>query len=105
MYAWTRRWLHLRRDHTAIRRGSLIDLAFDEDTYAYARRDADETIVIAFNRGATPRTISLPVAAIEARGGSRLSPLLDAGVPVAVEGESATLVVPPRTAVAYELVP
>ena len=43
MYEWTRDLLRLRREHTALRRGALLDLHFDEDTYAYARRDASET--------------------------------------------------------------
>ena len=78
MYEWTRDLMRLRREHTAVRRGSLTDLHFDEDSYAYARRDDDETIVVALNRAAAPKEISFPASHVGARDGSRLSPLLNA---------------------------
>jgi neopullulanase len=62
MYEWTRDWLALRRRHTALRRGSLVDLHFDEDSYAFARRDERETIVVAFNRSAAPKEMRIPAA-------------------------------------------
>ncbi|HEX8424399.1 MAG TPA: alpha-amylase family glycosyl hydrolase, partial [Pyrinomonadaceae bacterium] len=41
MFRWTRDWLKLRREHAAMRHGQLLDLAFDEDTYVFARRTAN----------------------------------------------------------------
>lgn len=101
MFEWTRDLLRLRREHSAIRRGSLVDLAFDEDSYAYARRDTNETIVIVINRAAAPKEISFPAAYIDARDGAHLAPLLGAkDRPVVVAG-TLKLTAPAKSAVAY----
>jgi glycosidase len=103
MYEWTRDLLRLRREHSAVRRGSLTDLHFDEDSYAYARRDDAETIVVALNRAATPKDISVPASYLGARDGSRLSPLLGAKDSPTISGGTLKLNVPARSAVFYKL--
>jgi glycosidase len=105
MYEWTRDLLRLRREHSSLRRGSLTDLYFDEDSYAYARRDAAETVVVAINRAAAPKELTFPASYLEARDGSRLAPLLAAeDSPVAAAG-AFKLNVPPKSAVFYKLSP
>jgi glycosidase len=101
MFEWTRDWLKLRREHTAMRHGRLLDLASDEDSYAFARRTANETIILAFNRAATVKRISAPAAFVEVADGSELLPLLVAKESVKIEGGAITFEVPARTAVAY----
>ncbi|HEY0080265.1 MAG TPA: alpha-amylase family glycosyl hydrolase [Pyrinomonadaceae bacterium] len=103
MYEWTRNWLRLRREHSSLRRGAQIDLAYDEDAYAFARRDEHETIVVAFNRARAPKTLSLPAPALEARDGARLKPLLGGTQSATIVGGKVSLVIPARTAVAYSL--
>jgi glycosidase len=103
MFEWTRDLLRLRREHSAIRRGSLIDLSFDDDSYAYARRNADETVVIAINRAAAPKEISFPANYVEARDGARLEPLLRATDRPAASAGTFKLTVPPRSSVAYKV--
>ncbi|HVF42832.1 MAG TPA: alpha-amylase family glycosyl hydrolase [Pyrinomonadaceae bacterium] len=103
MYEWTRDLLRLRREHAAVRRGSLTDLHFDEDSYAYARRDDAETIVVALNRSAAPKEISFPASYVGARDGSRLSPLLNAKDSPTAAGGTLKLNVPARSAVFYKL--
>ncbi len=106
MYDWTRDWIRLRRDHTALRHGSMTDLFFDDDAYVYARRSAAETIIVAINRAATPKKISFPVAALDASEGARLSPLLIAREGGAIAAAATiSFEVPARTAVAYKLDP
>ncbi|PYS76496.1 MAG: alpha-amylase [Acidobacteria bacterium] len=97
MFEWTRELLRLRREHPAIRRGALIDLAFDEDSYTYARRDDSETVVIAINRAATPKEVVFPADYLDAREGSRLEPT------PAVASGAFKLNVPAKSAVAYRL--
>jgi len=104
MFDWTRDWLRLRRQHASIRRGRQLDLFFDDDSYAYARRDRDETVVIAINRAAAPKEMTLPAAYLEARDGARLEPLLVAVDRPTVAAGALKLTVPARTAVAYKLV-
>jgi glycosidase len=103
MYAWTRDLLRLRREHTALRRGALIDLFFDDDVYAYARRDHDETIVIVINRSAAPKELTLPAAYLDAGEGGRLEPLLVAKDRPVVASGALKLKAPARSAVAYQL--
>src|SRR6266850_712976 len=62
MYEWTRRWIGLRREHSSIRRGRLIDLYYDEDSYVFARQDQIETVVIAINRSAEQKKVELPAS-------------------------------------------
>jgi glycosidase len=103
VYEWTRSLLRLRREHSSVRRGSLLDLHFDEDSYAYARRDADETVVVAINRAAAPKEISFPASYLDAREGSRLEPLLAAKDSPVVAAGALRLNVPAKSAVFYKL--
>jgi glycosidase len=103
MFAWTRDLLRLRREHAALRRGSLLDLFFDDDAYAYARRDGAETVVVAINRAAAPKEVTFPADYLGAREGSRLEPLLAAKDRPAVASGSLRLTVPARSAVFYRL--
>jgi glycosidase len=103
MYEWTRSLLRLRREHTALRRGALLDLHFDDDSYAYARRDASETIVVALNRANAPKQMTIPASYLDARDGARLEPLLGAGDRPAVSAGSLKLNVPAKSAVFYKL--
>ncbi|MBV9927120.1 MAG: cyclomaltodextrinase N-terminal domain-containing protein [Acidobacteria bacterium] len=103
MYEWTRDLLRLRREHTALRRGAMLDLHFDEDAYAYARRDASETVVVALNRSAAPKELSVPAAYLGLRDGARLSPLLGVKDSPAVTAGVLKLNVPAKSAVFYKL--
>ena len=101
MFEWTRDWLRLRAEHSAIRNGRLIDLFYDDDSYAFARQDRSETVIIAFNRGAQERKITVPVGAIGVRDGSELVPLMRASGSNQVANGNATLLLPSRSAVAF----
>jgi glycosidase len=103
MWTWTRDWLALRRAHPALRRGTMVDLHADPNVNVYARRDPTETIVIAFNRAAEPATAPIPAAAIDARAGMQLVPILGTGEATPVTGDRIALRLPPVSAVAYEL--
>jgi neopullulanase len=103
MYGWTRDWLRLRREHAAVRGGATVDLFFDDDTYAFARRDRGETVVIAFNRAAAPKEITFPARYLDAGDGARLEPLLTAKDRPAAASGAWKINVPARTAVAYRL--
>jgi neopullulanase len=101
MFEWTRAWIRLRAEHGAIRNGRLIDLFYDDDSYAFARQDKSETVIIALNRGAQERKITVSVGAISVRDGSELVPLLAASGSSRVANGNATLLLPSRSAVAF----
>jgi neopullulanase len=103
MYEWTRDWLRLRREHAALRAGRLVDLLYTDDAYVFARRDERETLIIAFNRAATPAVLSIPAATLGLSNGTLLEPLLGGGKRARVEGEEMRLSVPARTAAVYKV--
>lgn len=104
MFEWTRDWIRLRREHSAIRHGRTIDLAYDDDIYVFARHDDNETVIIAINRAASPKKATIPVMMIEPTTGAQLIPLIMAKDRVSASGGAFTLDLPPRTAGAYKLV-
>ncbi|AMV40036.1 glycoside hydrolase family 13 protein [Planctomyces sp. SH-PL62] len=66
--AWNRDLLHefqrltaLRRSRPSLRRGSFRVLHADGDVFAHARKLGEETVLVAFNAGTTPRRLDLPV--------------------------------------------
>ncbi len=101
MYEWTRAWLRLRAEHSAIRKGRLIDLYYDEDAYVFARQDGHETMIIAFNRDDKEKKITIPAASIGLRDGSSLDGLIGTNARQQVANGQATLALPAETAVAY----
>jgi hypothetical protein len=107
MFEWTRDRLKLRREHAVMRPGRLIDLVSDEDVYAFAREIDDETIVLAFNRAATPKQVAFPAAFINVTSPQLLVSLtkkanLLAGAVRENDAGTNTFLVPARTAVAFE---
>jgi len=60
MFEWTRAWIRLRREHSALRSGRLIDLFSDDDVYVFARQDSAETVVIGINRSDKPVEVTIP---------------------------------------------
>ena len=62
MFDWTRSWIRLRREQPALRAGRLIDLFVDDETYVFARQVGAETVVVAFNREAKEKPVTIPIA-------------------------------------------
>ncbi len=76
MYDWTREWIRLRREHSSIRRGLLVDLYYDDDTYVFARQDKSETVIIAINRAGKEKKVALPLGSIFVKDGNELTSLI-----------------------------
>ena len=64
MFEWTRDWIRLRREHSALRRGRLTDLFSDDNVYVYSRQDERETVVIAINRQDKEQEVDLPFKSV-----------------------------------------
>jgi glycosidase len=64
MFEWTQRWIRLRREHPAIRRGRLIDLVYDDNVYVFARQDNSETVIIGINRQDKEQEVTVPFKSI-----------------------------------------
>jgi neopullulanase len=100
MWQWTHDWIKLRQDHSALRRGKLIDLFYDDDTYVYARQDQHETVIVGINRSSAERRVKVPVAVVGVTDRVRWLPLNGAGAWTSTTNE---LTIPPRMAIAFKL--
>ena len=103
MYDWTRAWLRLRAEHPALRSGSLIDLFYDDDTYVFARRDQNETVIVAFNRSGQEKKVMAPVGLVGAKDSNELAALIGTTMNAHVVKGQATLTLPGRSAVAFKV--
>lgn len=103
MWEWTRDWIKLRRDHSALRDGRLIDLLYDDDAYVFARQDKNETVVIAINRAEKERKVTVPAGVIGVGDGAQISSLIGPAGSVRIANGQATLSIPARTALACDV--
>jgi glycosidase len=101
MFEWTRSWVRLRAEHSAIRRGRLVDLFYDDDAYVFARQDTRETVIVAFNRAGKEKKVTLPAGPIGLKDGAELSPLIGASAGARVANGSATLTLPKSSAAMF----
>ena len=101
MFEWTRQWIRLRLEHSAIRDGRLIDLYQDDDAYVFARQSNIETLVVAFNRLSEAQKIKVPMRSIHIRDGADLKPILGSSQTARVVDGQVTITIPARTAVAF----
>ena len=99
LFEWTRNWIRLRAEHSAIRHGRLIDLFADDNAYVFARQDKDETLIVAFNRENQSRQINVPANVIGLADGTELQPLIGASGTSRVSSKEASVTIPARTAV------
>jgi glycosidase len=90
MFEWTQEWIRLRREHSAIRHGRLIDLVYNDNVYVFARRDSTETVVVAINRQDKEQEVTVPFNSVR--------PLL--GKIRVIHGGS--LILPANSAVAFK---
>ena len=102
MLEWTHDWIQLRREHSALRDGRLIDLYYNNDAYAFARQDSIETVIVVINRAPSEKQIKIPAWTIRVGEGSQLPPLYGAKGNGRVQSGEITLSVPARTAVVYK---
>ncbi len=101
MYEWTRSWLRLRREHSAIRTGRLIDLFYDADSYVFLRQDKADVVVIAINRQSQEKEVVLPLGSVGLKDESELQNLIGPEGRWRVSQGRAKVVLPPRSATAY----
>jgi glycosidase len=101
MYDWTRNWIRLRRRHSSLRDGRLIDLFYDDDTYAFARQDGSETVIVAINRAAQEKKVTIPAGSVGVKDRSELIVLSGPPGTARVTNAQAQLTLPAKTVVAF----
>jgi glycosidase len=101
MYDWTRGWIRVRAEHSALRSGGLIDLFYDDDSYLFARQNLVETVIIAINRAGKERKIIVPASSIGLRDGAELKSLFGPASSSRIANGSATLTLAKSSATAF----
>ena len=64
LFSYTKRCISLRNAHSCLRRGSYQTLFFSENVYAFARKNEEETLVIAINAGEYANNVNFSVDAL-----------------------------------------
>ena len=89
-----RQLIAMRHAHPALRTGAYERLYADEATYAFARVDAAERLLVAVNVADEPREIAVPAGA-HLGAGAQLQPIYGGGS-ARVDGEYVRVALPPR---------
>ncbi|MGC9522146.1 MAG: alpha-amylase family glycosyl hydrolase [Anaerolineae bacterium] len=91
-----RRFVALRRAHPALRRGSYTELHVGKETYAFARRWQDETIVVVLNAGEDPAALEIDLRKVLSDGAPHdvTLPEVWADTPIRAAGARLALTVP-----------
>ena len=101
MFSCTRDWIRLRREYASLRKGRLIDLFSDDETYVFARQLGSETLVVALNRDRKEKQVTIPAGAIGLKDGVMLKRLTGKGSDSRINQGQATLILSPESAVAF----
>ena len=96
---FTRRLLNWRKSADVVHHGELMQFAPVDNLYAYFRYDADETLMVVFNRGAEPATVDTARFAERLGDAIRGRDVLS-GQEVALDGE---LTLEPRSVLLLEI--
>jgi len=103
VFAHVQRLGRLRAARPELRRGSMVNLAAGEQSWAYARSHDGQVVVIVLNNANAAATVDAPVEAVRLEDGAVLADLLGAGPDVRVEGGRLRFVVAPRAGLVYGL--
>ncbi len=98
LFAYVKELIALRHAHRVLRRGHYYELYAEELVYAFARRDADETMVILLNAGEEAAEVSVPVGAYF-HDGVHLKVILGTGQVGAVSNGEMRVTLPARDGV------
>jgi glycosidase len=101
MFEWTRSWIRLRTEHTALRTGSLTDLFYDDDAYVFARQNKSETVIVAFNRSDQEKKVTVRVGSIGLKDALEMSSVLGSSGSSRVENGQAILTLAKSSASAF----
>ena len=84
LFAYVKELLRLRREHTALRGGSLWHLFSDETSYVFARESEEERLLVVFNNNSKSREINFTLRDTPLQGVARATRLFgETGVKLA----------------------
>jgi glycosidase len=96
VFEHVRALLHLRRDMEPLRRGRLVHLAIEDQSYVYARQTPGGLALVALNNAATPATLTVDVRPLGLTDGSTLAERVGAAGPLTVRDGRISVRLPAR---------
>ena len=111
MFEWTQKWIKLRRESLALKKGKTVDLFYDNDVYVFAREHqlVDWVVwnLIAFNRSETEKEVSFDsIFAKKFLGYQfKLNPLIGSNIKTDWQDNKIKIVLPPKSAIAFSVAP
>ena len=109
MFAWTQKWIKLRRENLAFQKGKTVDLFYDEDVYIFERnlRLADWAIlpVVAINKSDKQKTVTINYGVPKRMVlmDVTFKPLISDREKVIVETDKVTFTLAAKSAVVYQI--
>jgi hypothetical protein len=94
--------LRLRHEHVALQEGRLWHLASDDSSYIFLRESRDEKLVIAFNNGASSKTVNVSLEDTPAGAPSSISAIFG-DTKADLVGQRLTLILPPQSLSIFSL--
>jgi glycosidase len=101
VFAHLRRLLHLRAELPPLRRGTTLNLALGEHTWAYARRAGGEPVVVFLNNGSEKAQVDAPAPPAGLAEGALLEDRLQTLPPLRVERGRLRVALPGWSAAIY----
>src|ERR1700682_692640 len=95
-FSFVQTLLRVRREHPALRRGRLWNLASDESSYVYLRETEDEQVVLGFNNSNRPRELHIPLKDTPAQAAVGLATVFGEA-PANISGKELILNMPAQT--------
>ena len=96
-----RKLTRLRAASDPLRRGSLVDLLVDDNTYAFARVLPGSQAVVVFNNAAQEVTLRIPLAGSGVRDGASLEDALGHAPPLRAQNGTGEVRLPARSVAIY----
>jgi glycosidase len=91
VFEWTRGLLHFRREHIALRRGSLVHLVVNDNQYVALRTTPEEHVLVVLNRAGGDKPLALEVDDLPVADGTRFRPFQAGRPELSVTGGKLTI--------------
>ncbi len=101
IHAHVTKLLHLRKEVTALRRGRLLNLSANTDTYAYARVTPEDWAVIVFNNSILRQRFDVPLTGLNLGHTQSVTDRLGGLGTVNLAEGKLNITLPPRTAALF----
>jgi neopullulanase len=102
IFSYAQTLIELRRNHPALGGGRQRHIGWDDNYYAFLREDSQERLLVLFNNGDAPRTLTVPLGDTPLADARQFEGLLDAQ-PARLQNGNLEVVVAPLSVAVYQV--